>query len=326
MKMRLLPVPVLLFLAIIACPGKERQLPAPSAAPVLSAPHPLSIEALRSRKWEPGVFTIEKQISRNAGYTSYLASYLSDGNTIYALVNLPAAAKEGKKLPVVIVNHGYIAPNEYSTVNSYRNISAYYAAAGFLVIKPDYRGHGNSGGITEDAAARTVYYAVDVLNLIACLSTYPYADTDRLFMYGHSMGGEVTLRVLEATTAVKAASLWAPVSAPFPESTLYFHRRRQTALLEKEQAILGASVKQEDYAALSPLYFTRYITIPLLLHHGTEDESVPYAWSVTLAEELRKAGVHFTFHTYEKENHNLSRRSYTTVAARDVELFRSLIE
>ena len=55
--------------------------------------------------------------------------------------------------------------------------------------------------------------ATDVLNLISSLSSLPQADPNRIGMWGHSMGGGVTMRAIIVDERVKAAVLYAPISA-----------------------------------------------------------------------------------------------------------------
>ena len=112
------------------------------------------------------------------------------------------------------------------------------------------------------------------------------------------------------------------MSAPFPESVLYYTRRRGAAQERAEEAAIQGLFSEQDYLRLSALDNVALVSAPLLLHHGTDDESVPYQWSVALAERLEQAGVPFRFLTYPGENHNLSRRSFTTVLDRDVAFFR----
>ncbi len=61
-----------------------------------------------------------------------------------------------------------------------------------------------------------------------------------------------------------------------------------------------------------------------MLHHGTEDESVPYDWSVTLAEVLVQNGVEHRFYGYPGDDHNLARGGFFTAIGRDVAFFRGL--
>ena len=102
--------------------------------------HPLFIESLRNRTFAQQDIVIEKKVKVTKKYTSYIAYYYSDGLKLYTLINIPKSSDKNKKFPVVIVNHGYIPPEKYSTTNSYKYISSYFANNGFIVLKPDYRG------------------------------------------------------------------------------------------------------------------------------------------------------------------------------------------
>ena len=295
---------------------------ASSAPSAPAAPQPYTVDWLRARTFAPAAITIERDLGDRGGFRGYVVSYPSDGLKLFALMDVPTGPRPAGGFPVVLVNHGYIPPQAYSTTDSYHLISDYYAKAGFLVLKPDYRGHAGSPGPAE-GPFRSMLYAVDVLSLLAAVPSVPEADAGRIFAYGHSMGGDVTLRVLEATSAIRAATLWAPVSAPFPESVLYYARRRGGDEARAQLARIESLFAGSDYPRLSALDNVGLIRVPLLLHHGTSDEDVPYAWSLTLAQRLEAAGVTFNFLTYQGENHNLSRRSFTTVLSRDVAFFRA---
>lgn len=286
---------------------------------------PYSIEALREREYRSEIKTREK-VSETTSFTTYVVSYDSDGLNLFALMNVPKGQAPDNGFPVAIVNHGYINPEAYSTLNHYRNISDYYAQNGYLVLKPDYRGHGNS----ESAGGRVlnrINYTVDVLNLIAALNSIPEANPEKIVMYGHSMGGEITLRVLEVTDRVSAATLWAPVSVEFPESFLYFVRRhRSQEELTAIQQELRMLFEAGDFDAISVTRHLSLIKTPFIIHHGTQDESVPFEWSENLVQLLDKESIEYTFYRYPGEDHNFRNGSWPTAARRDLELFRENLQ
>jgi dipeptidyl aminopeptidase/acylaminoacyl peptidase len=300
----------------------------PASAPIATvetAPEPpepptYSIPWLRAQTIGQVPLTTARVVSDGADFRAAVVSYVSDGLKLNALMLTPKSARPDAGYPVAIVNHGYIPPDEYSTVNDYRGITDYYARQGFLVLKPDYRAHADSEGDREDNLNRMAY-ALDVLHLVHAVDGLAEADPSRIYMYGHSMGGDVTLRVLQATDRVRAASLWAPVSEDFPEGFLYFVRRNRPEQAADILRQLAEELTEDDYAAFSPRAHLEHLNTPLLIHHGTDDESVPYDWSVALAAALEDAGKTFTFHTYPGEDHNLRNGSWGTVAGRDVSFF-----
>ena len=102
-------------------------LAATSAAPALSAcdvwnlvgrPNdrspggsPLSIPALRARSFPPSEIRLHKVTARQDDYTSYVMSYDSDGLHITGMATIPAGRGP---FPVVLLNHGYVLPSQYS--------------------------------------------------------------------------------------------------------------------------------------------------------------------------------------------------------------------
>ena len=115
-----------------------------------------------------------------------------------------------KGFPVVIANHGYVPdPTKYGITAAgidsrpgdyYRSVPELYASRGFLVILPDYRGHNSSEGFEFVHKPNSVaLYADDVISLLASLDEIDEADTKKLFMWSHSMGGGVSMRVQLAT-------------------------------------------------------------------------------------------------------------------------------
>ena len=286
--------------------------------------HPLMIEALRKREYKSQEIKVEKNLGDKGKYKNYIVSYDSDGLKLYALLSIPNDSTK-KKFPVVIVDHGHIPPEKYSTENSYRLVSGYYASNGFLVLKPDYRGHDKSEG-TYDPVLTRLSYSIDVLNLLASISSIKEADTDNIFIYGHSMGGGITLTVLEVSGKIKAATLWAAVSNGFPENTLYFRRKHSADEAKELLTQIKGIFKEEDFSKLSPNNYLQDIKVPVLIQHGKKDESVPYQWSLDLIEKFKVLGISYKFYSYEDEDHNFSKKYFYTVLKRDVDFFKNYIK
>src|SRR3989442_6648713 len=170
----------------------------PSTALPAVAPErlpPLAIDAMRQRDYPGSDLVIERTLSPGSNYRQYLASYQSDGLKIFALLTVPNGAKPARGWLVIIFNHGYISPTVYRTTERYIAYVDAFARSGYIVFKPDYRGFGSSQGQPVSA-----YYSpddtVDVLNAVTTMQRYSSADPNRIGMWGHSMGGNITLRAL----------------------------------------------------------------------------------------------------------------------------------
>jgi len=117
-----------------------------SEDPVNKELHPMAIKALRQNKYPGGDFLIEETLTNGTNYKRFIASYKSEGLKIFGLLTVPLAPMPTDGFPAVIFVHGYIPPNQYSTVNSYPTYQATLARAGFVTFKPDLRGPWQFGG------------------------------------------------------------------------------------------------------------------------------------------------------------------------------------
>jgi dipeptidyl aminopeptidase/acylaminoacyl peptidase len=189
------------------------------------------------------------------------------------------------------------------------------AKSGYIVFKSDYRGHGNSEGVASGAYA-TPGYTLDVLNAMASLKKYKDADPNRIGMWGHSMGGQLTLRSLVTVRDIKAAVIWAGVVASYRDLLTQWRRPidggapnpvtsgwRQTLTAE-----YGSPEENPQFwNSISPNTYVADIQTPIQLHHGTADASVPIRLSEILADELKGANKPYEFFRYPNDDHNLSK-------------------
>ncbi|MEZ4770075.1 MAG: hypothetical protein R2844_16795 [Caldilineales bacterium] len=120
--------------------------PVPTATPTATATpiHPLSIEYLRRQAYPGSELVIEQTLAPGGNYDRYYASYYSEGLKQYGLLTVPRGQKPEGGWPVIIFNHGFIPPNEYRTTERYVAYVDGFARSGYIVFRPDYRGHDRS--------------------------------------------------------------------------------------------------------------------------------------------------------------------------------------
>ena len=264
------------------------------------ARQPISIQALRAREYPGSALTKVRTLSRGANYTRQIVSYQSDGLKIYALLTIPDGPLPAGGWPAIVFNHGYIPPAEYRTTERYVAYQDAFARNGFVTLKSDYRGHGDSEG-TPGGGYNDPGYTVDVLNAATSLKKDPRVNAKRLGLWGHSMGGQLSLRAMLVDPDLKAASLWAGVVASYDVLATDWRPRSG-----EEKPTLD-SLNQRYLRFLSPnAYLQDLRGRPVQLHHGTSDKDVPYSFQVALANDLRAAQQPFTAYRYEGDNHNLS--------------------
>jgi dipeptidyl aminopeptidase/acylaminoacyl peptidase len=258
----------------------------PTISPTPDPYYAWSIDYLRSRTYGGGQIEFLDVMTQNLYFTRYLMRYPSDGLNIYGFADIPN--DEGPH-PVIIALHGYIDPAIYYTLDYTTHYADAIATSGYIVLHPNLRGYAPSDN--GDNLFR-VGMAIDVLNLIALVQSQSRgtdslrtARPDLIGMWGHSMGGGITTRVLTVTDDVRAAVLYAAMSGD--EQKNYEAIRQwsgQTRGLDK------LNIPVEALSRISPMYHFQNITAAVSIHHGTTDATVPLDWSVLTCDQLTSLG------------------------------------
>lgn len=288
--------------------------------------HPLSIEYLRRQTYPGSELTIEATLPAGRNYDQYLVSYESEGLKLYAAMTVPQGIKPATGWPVIIFNHGYIDPVLYSPTTRYTEYVDALAANGYIVLRPDLRGHGNSEGVALGAYGDPGY-VIDVLNALASIQQYADADPDRIGMWGHSMGGYITARAMVVNEDIQAGVIWSGVVAPYEQLVAAWDATYST-IAEGEMPI--DSVLPADYGTpaenpgfwltLSANSYTDSLSGPMQLHHGTADTSVPVAFSDTYYADMIAADQVAEYYLYTGDDHNIS-AGFTLAMQRTLSFF-----
>lgn len=284
----------------------------PDPTPTPQPLSPLAIEYMRQQEYPGSDITIEQTLVPGSNYNRYVVSFKSDGLKIYALMTVPKSAKPKIGFPAIIFNHGYIPPAQYRTTERYVAYVDAIAKSGYIVFKSDYRGHGNSEG--EPGGHFSPAYTIDVLNALASLKKYKDADPNRIGMWGHSLGGDITLRAMVISKEIKAGVIWAGTVGSYAEQMNTWGRRHgsQGGPVPAPSAPQGfeqfgtPQQNPQFWDSITPNNYVVDLSGPLQLHHGTADQEVPLRFSEELYDQVNAVGKTVEFYKYPGSDHNIS--------------------
>ena len=300
----------------------------PSATPTIEeAIFPYTIDGLRQHEFQSGEIKIRETLDETEFYTSYLIEYPSDGLTITGVMQIP---KGDGPFPVIVMNHGFFSRSVYHSGDGTDRASAFLNQYGYITLASDYRTWGDS-----DAGVSLFYsgLVIDVINLIHAIPSISEADPERVGIWGHSMGGGVTMKVLTIlggldTPNIKAGVLYSPVSADDADIINrwgmgcfgdYVAGEKIVGCnssdvipfslpLQLQDAYRFTASNKDALEKVAPFYHLDAVNVPIQIHYGTEDGKVisgtPPEWSLKLTQGLRDAGKDVVLYSYEGEAHS----------------------
>jgi len=180
----------------------------------------------------------------------------------------------------------------------------YYVSNGYLVFVPDiYHQPGHNGQGVLNAIISAAKY----------LSQFPWIDSTKLGIQGHSFGGWETNFLITHTNLFAAACESAGVSdqiSGYGQISDGVGTDRQGFYeVSSQGSPFGVGITPwthpELYAENSPVLYAGNVTTPLLMMHGDRDESVPFAQAMEMFLALRRAGKKVWLLQYGKAGHHL---------------------
>ncbi|CAM3243124.1 alpha/beta fold hydrolase [Deinococcus saxicola] len=288
----------------------------------------MGIQTAREKKYPGSALKVLTNLRAGSNYSRQVVSYQSGGLSIHALLTVPRGTPPKGGWPAIVFNHGYIPPNVYRTTERYVAYQDAFARAGYLTLKSDYRGHGSSQG----EALGGYYspgYTDDVMNALGSLKRDGRVNAARIGMWGHSMGGFLTLRAMVIDPSIKAGVIWAGVVGDYNDMMTRWNSKTPASipqgvlnLRKKAVAKYGTPASNPKFwKSLSANSYLGDLNGPIQLHIGTADEDVPPVFHATLSRDLKAIGKPVASYVYPGDNHNLS-GNLQTALNRSVQFFK----
>lgn len=233
-----------------------------------------------------------------------LKSPMRDGTAITSYLTRPTGATGA--LPLVVVPHG--GPEMRDSID-YDPLAQSFAAQGWLVLQPNFRGSSGFGQRFAEAGYRQWSRRMqdDVTDAVNDLVKRGVADPGRIAIYGASYGGYAALMGAVVTPGLYKAAVSLAGVGDLRELIAYVRKEDGDDAETYRywvKSIGDPKEEKEAIDALSPRYRAAEINIPVLLMHGTEDGIVPDKQSELMQKALEKAGKSVRYLPFPGEPHS----------------------
>lgn len=240
----------------------------------------------------------------------------ADGLALDGVLTLPPG-REARGLPVVVLPHG--GPERHDGLDFDWQAQA-YAARGYAVFQPNFRGSSGYGRAFRDAGfgewGRKMQ--TDISDGLAALAAEGVVDPRRACIVGWSYGGYAALAGVTVQNGLyRCAVSGAGVSdLPMMLASERSERGGRNATMRYWRTFMGADNPGGLAAldALSPAKLGARADAPILLIHGKDDTVVLIEQSRAMERALKAAGKPVEFVLLDGEDHWLSGEA-TRIAA-----------
>jgi dipeptidyl-peptidase-4 len=246
----------------------------------------------------------ENHVAELADYHLSPAEFLTvksgDGVLLNASIIKPPNFDPQRKYPVLVSTYG--GPHAQVVHNVWGGSTFLWhelmAQKGYIIFLLDNRGSAGRGHVFETPLHLRLgaQELSDQRDGVQYLKSLPYVDTSRIGIWGWSYGGHMTLHAMfEADDDFKAGFAGGPVTDWHYYDSIYTER------------YLGMPQKNEKgYRDSSPVKYAAQLKGKLLIAHGTGDDNVHFANTLTVINGLIEAGKYVEVLAFPGRGHGVS--------------------
>jgi dipeptidyl-peptidase 4 len=223
-----------------------------------------------------------------------------DGVQLNATMIKPPSFDPQKKYPVLVYTYG--GPHAQVVRNAWGGANFLWhqlmAQKGYIIFSVDNRGSAGRGHAFESP----LHFRMGAQELsdqrdgVQYLKSLPYVDANRIGIWGWSYGGHMTLHAMfEAGDDFRVGFAGGPVTDWRYYDSIYTER------------YLGLPQKNEKgYQDSSPVKYAAQLKGKLMIAHGTGDDNVHFANTLSVINDLIEAGKYVEVLAFPGRGHGVS--------------------
>lgn len=275
----------------------------------------------------PPVYTVcnnsGKSVRTIEDNSSYAAKYASAPKAEF--ITVPSAgiqlngyvikpANNSSMLPVIM--YQYSGPESQEVLNRWSmGWANYYATQGYAVVCVDGRGTGGRGRDFSRIVYKQLghYESIDQVNAAKHIASQPWADKNKIGIFGWSYGGYEAIMASSITDAPYAAAV---AVAPVTDWRYY-------DAIYTERFMLTPNENESGYRQASCHTHISNRCCPLLIMSGTADDNVHIANTIQYVNKMQEQGTWCDLLLFPNKNHSINGcNSRSIVYARMLDYFK----
>jgi len=231
-----------------------------------------------------------------------------DGRTVEGVLIFPPGKKNARHLRLLTLIHGGPADADGNRFGAdWYDCATIFAAQGWLVFRPNYRGSSGYGdNFMQEIAPRLVSKpGREILAGVDALVKDGFADPDHLAIGGYSYGGYMTNWLITQTTRFKSAVTGAG-------AVEHAANWGNDDLTRDDAWYLGGQPWEnpELYQSEAALFRFDKVKTPTHVVQGGADVRVSYLEGVTMERALEALGIPHSFLVFPGEGHSLDKNPW----------------
>ncbi len=249
----------------------------------------------------PSYSALDGKVAAKKEKYDYLSS---DGLQINGYLTVPAGASK-QSMPLIVLPHGGPRSRDDQTFDWW---AFFYAARGYLVYQPNFRGSSGYGYDFVSAGYGEWGRKMqdDITEGVKKLIADGFVDPNRTCIVGASYGGYAALAGATLTPDLYACAVSVNGVSNLPQM---LGRAAQSSRLAEDywEVLIGSRFRDGDALnAVSPAKIADKAGPPILLIHGKDDTVVPLEQSRQMRDALKAAGKPHEYVELDGEDHWLS--------------------
>jgi hypothetical protein len=241
-------------------------------------------------------------------------AFTNEGELIIGILHIPDRLREDERVPAVVMLHGFTG-NKSEAHRLFVHVARALCEAGYIVLRFDFRGSGDSDGDFEDVTVPGELS--DAVRSLDFISEVDGVDPKKIGVLGLSMGGRVASILASRDSRLKFVILYSAALAPLKKWFLGSLGEEALARLERGEPVHfgnGWYLKRrffETVDSVVPLDILDRILIPVLIVHGDSDNVIPLEVAKKAYEILMDLNTKNELYIVKGGDHVFTRKEHT---------------